>query len=200
MKVLGIVVDSELNWNSQVDKMISRCRSYLYPLRYLRRHLSLNEIAIIIQAHVTSHLTYCSPVWYHGLNFKQREKIKSIYYKILRVLVRDFSFRLNRTGLLKKTNLEDIGVIYTKRSSVFLFKIIQTLEPTNLACFLLSKCYENERSLGKLSFFDTSQNRIGKKAFSNSARETVSKWRFDWMGMTIEAFKERLHAQFERRV
>jgi len=126
--------------------------------------------------------------------------VKSIYFKILRVLARDFNFTLNRQRLLKRTGLEDIRIIYTKRSSMFLFKIIQSLEPTNLACFLLSKSYENDRSLGKISFFETSLNKVGKKSFSNSARDTVNKWRFDWMGLTLQGFKEHLHAQFIRNI
>jgi len=125
---------------------------------------------------------------------------KDLYYQILRFVARDFNFNLNRTSLLKHTRMEDINLILTKRNSLFLIKLIVNLEPTNLACILMSKSYENERVRGKLVFFDTSINRFGRRCFSNSAKDISEKWRFDWLNLTVENFKTRLHAQFQRNI
>jgi len=43
MKILGIIVDNKLTWNAHVNRLVSKCRSYLYPLRYIRKHLSTTE-------------------------------------------------------------------------------------------------------------------------------------------------------------
>jgi len=50
---------------------------------------------------------------------------------------------------------------YPYRVSVFVFKIITELAPTNLAGTFLAKGYFNERNPGKLSFFDTGTRRVG---------------------------------------
>jgi len=150
----------------------------------------------IMKSHVISVLTYGSPVWSNRINYKMREKLNSFYYHTLRVLVRDFNFKLNRLGLLRTALMEDINVILTKRISMFLFKIIHCLAPTNIAGFLISKSYENERTLGKLKFFDSSSCRLSRASLSNSAKEVAEKWRFDWLFLEPDVFKGKLDAQF----
>lgn len=123
--------------------------------------------------------------------------MRSFYYQMIRILVRDFSYNLNRIGLLKKAKMEDINVILTKRTSMFLFNILHHLSPTGLAGILISKSYENERTLGKLAFFDCSKSKFGKAAISNAAKLTIDKWRFDWLFLTQYQFKIRLREQFQ---
>jgi len=200
MKSLGMIIDCNLTWSSHVEAQISKCRSYLYALRYLRKHLNLKDTIKIFQSHIVSILTYGSPVWSHRINYKTREKLKSFYYHTLRVLVRDFNFTLNRVGLLKATLMEDINIILTKRVSMFLVKILKNLTPTTLAGIMISKSYENERNLGRLTFFDCSNCKISKSAISNAAKAIVEKWRFDWVYLSVDEFKARLQAQFQTKI
>jgi len=198
MKVLGVTFDSALKWNVHIEKLTNKCRSYLYGLRYLRKHLSLDEISKVLKAQIVSLITYGSPVWYHRVDYRTKAKIKSTYYHILRVMVRDFRFRLNKFELLELVGMEDIWDVLSKRSSCFLFKIIQNLSPTNITGVLLSKSYSNERTPGRLSFFDCSKNKNGKTCLSNNARNIVNDWRFDWLPMSLNEFKNALAAQFDR--
>jgi len=115
-------------------------------------------------------------------------------------MVRDFDFKLSRNELLKRSLMEDIDVILRKRSSCFFFSRISNFSPTNLVSIFISKCYENERTLGRLSFFDTSHSRIGRAGFSNSLKALTSDWNFDWLFMNLEEFKASLAAQFIRRL
>jgi len=200
MKALGMILDSNLSWSLHAEKQISRCRSYLYALRYLRKHLDLSDTMKIVKSHVISVLTYGSPIWPHRINYKSRERLNSFYFHTLRVLVRDFNFNLNRVGLLRAALIEDINVILTKRVSMFLFKIIHNLAPTNLAGILISKSYENERRLGKLSFFDLSSCKLSRAALSNATKQIAEKWRFDWLFLEVEEFKRKLDAQFTHSI
>jgi len=63
IKVLGVTVDNELSWETHVENIISKCRRFIFPIRYLRQHFEAKEMSVILQAHVVSHLTYCAPVW-----------------------------------------------------------------------------------------------------------------------------------------
>jgi len=106
----------------------------------------------------------------------------------------------NRVGLLKATLMEDINIILTKRVSMFLVKILKNLTPTTLAGIMISKSYENERNLGRLTFFDCSNCKISKSAISNAAKAIVEKWRFDWVYLSVDEFKVRLKAQFQTKI
>jgi len=198
LKVLGVMFDSALKWNNNTQKIISKCRSYLYGLRYLRRHLNITEIAKILKAQIVSIMTYGAPAWYHRIDYTSRLKLRSTYYHIIRVMLRDFNRKMNRSGLLKASGMENIDNIMSKRTSCFAFKLIHDLNPTNLTSIILSKSYCNERSPEYLSFFDTSQRKIGKACLSNQLPKIVKDWKFPWLSCSLNEFKNNLAAQFNK--
>jgi len=100
LKVLGVLFDSHLKWNPYIESVTNKCRSFLFGLRYLRKNLSLKDITKVLKSQVVSYLTYGWQVWFHRIEFKAKLKIKSIYYRIIRVMVRDFEFKLRRQMLL----------------------------------------------------------------------------------------------------
>jgi len=199
IKVLGLLFDNNLRWQSQVKKILSRTRSVTFALRYLRRHLSLSEIKPVIYAQVVSRMAYGAPVWYHYLNFRQKAQLRSAFFRILRVLSRDFNLKLNRNGLLQVCDMDHIDNILFKRSSNFLFNLIFNLVPNDLAVKLLQRGYFNDRNVGKLHFFDCSSSKIGKACITNMASEIVSRWDFDWFFLTPDVFKLKLNEQLSRR-
>jgi len=76
IKVLGMMIDNNLKWESQVNKVVSKVKSLNFGLRYLRHNLSMQEMRPILFSQVVSHITYGSIVWFHALNYKQKSKIK----------------------------------------------------------------------------------------------------------------------------
>jgi len=154
----------------------------------------------VIYAQIISRMSYGASVWYHYLNFRQRAQIRSSYFRVLRVVSRDFNLKLNRVGLLQACGLDHIDTILYKRSSVFLFNLIHNMTPTELVGKLLQRGYFNDRNVGRLHFFDCSSTKIGKACITNNAKEITSKWDFEWFFLTPEAFKSKLNEQTSRRI
>jgi len=69
-----------------------------------------------------SRLTYAAPIWSHRINFKSKAKLRSIYYKIIRTMIRDFDFKLNRSTELRIIGMEDIDKILFNRTSYFVLR------------------------------------------------------------------------------
>jgi len=90
--------------------------------------------------------------------------------------------------------MEDIEKILFVRSSCFIFKVLFNLTPTNVAGTLRSKAYNNERTPGKLSFFDASRGRFGKAGLLNCVSRFTNEWRFDWYLIKMAEFKRNLAA------
>jgi len=80
---------------------------------------------------------------------------------------------------------------------MFVFKIIKSLCPTNLAGEILSRTYINERHPGVLNFFDHSKSRFGKKCITNIIKTYSDNWNFEWLNLTPFSFKKQLKQQFQ---
>jgi len=200
MKILGVLLDKKMSWEPHVQRMISKCRSYLFPLRYIRRNLSCADTIRVLKAQLISVMTYACPVWSVSLNFSQRARIRSIFYQAIRTVIRDFNFRLNRRLLLTKSGVESIDDIFFKRTSTFIFNIYSFLEPTNLTGKIFSRGYYNERQPGKMSFFDLSSSRLGKKSLLNCLNNFTQGWHFDWVNLSVPEFKKLLFLQFMNEI
>jgi len=196
MKILGVLLDKKMSWEPHVQRMISKCRSYLFPLRYIRRNMSCAETIKVLKAQLISVMTYACPVWSVSLNFLQRARIRSIFYQEIRTVIKDFNFCLSRRLLLTKSGVESIDDIFFKRTSTFIFNIYSCLEPTNLTGRIFCRGYYNERQPGKMSFFDLSSSKLGKKSLLNCLNNFTQGWNLDWVNLSVPEFKKQLFLQF----
>jgi len=108
MRALWVWIDKVLKWDVQVENLIENCRSLGFGLRYLNRFLSQSEMRRILWSHFISKLTYGCPVWYSAISYDLRAKIRSIYYKQIRIILKDFKFKLNRSALANRLGVTNI--------------------------------------------------------------------------------------------
>lgn len=195
MKILGVIMNKSLTLIAHVEKIIQSCKKL--TLRYLQNSVSTEVLKDVVRAQVVSKISYISLAWSHRISFSLRVKLRSAYYKILRNVVRDLDFKLNRKSLLISTGQESIEVIFEKRTSQFLFKLITFISPSNLETTWLSECYFNERNSDRLSFFDTSWTRFSKACITNAAKRRTENWKFGWLSQIPAIFKHSLSTQLK---
>jgi len=58
MKILGTLLDSRLNFEHDVTKVIAKCRYILFPLRYIRKYLNTNAALKILKTQLITVLKY----------------------------------------------------------------------------------------------------------------------------------------------
>ena len=63
VKMLGVVIDSKLSWESHISILVKKCNSILLSLYKIRHHLTPEARQLLIQAHVFPHILYCISVW-----------------------------------------------------------------------------------------------------------------------------------------
>ena len=78
-KLLGTLLENDLTWSKNCDKLISKARQRLYFLRKLKsfqvnNYILLNFYIYIIQSVMTSSIT----VWYDKITLVQKGKLASI--------------------------------------------------------------------------------------------------------------------------
>ena len=62
-KLLGVQIDSALNWDEQVKKVKKTANYKIYILRKIRKYLPLNSRKLFFNYYIKPHLTYCSSLW-----------------------------------------------------------------------------------------------------------------------------------------
>ena len=58
-KLLGVIVDSSLNWSSQVAATLKKCNSLLYLLGRIKIYLNSSTRKLYFNAYILPHLDYC---------------------------------------------------------------------------------------------------------------------------------------------
>ena len=62
-RVLGVIIDEELKWQSHIDNVCKHVSKNLFLLSQLRHYVDSDARKIFFQAHLLSHINYASTVW-----------------------------------------------------------------------------------------------------------------------------------------
>ena len=62
-KCLGVIIDDELKWNDQVDKVVSTVQAKLGMLRRVKPFIPVESMKMLYGAFILPHFDYCSQVW-----------------------------------------------------------------------------------------------------------------------------------------
>ena len=80
IKVLGVLLDQTLSWETHISSIVRRTNAILVSLFKIRHHLSPEILTILVQAHVFPHLQYCSSVWGGATNSRLDRLQKVIHF------------------------------------------------------------------------------------------------------------------------
>ena len=127
VKLLGIEIDNELNFNNHVTTICKKASNQLNALESLQNFLGKIEKEIMLNSFIYSNFNYCPLVW-HFCSKKSTNKIEKIQVRCLRMLSGDYNS--NYEKLLSKLN--DV-TMETKRHQSLAIEIFKTRENLNLS-------------------------------------------------------------------
>ena len=84
-KILGIIVDGHLTWESHVSLVVRYCCAILCGLSKMSHSLSCDVKKFLIEALVISHIIHCITVW-GGCGVTQRKRVQKVLYHCARVV------------------------------------------------------------------------------------------------------------------
>ena len=88
VKLLGINIDSKLNFDSHISDLCKKASMQLKALNRLRAYIGNKEMEILINDFIYSNFNYCPIVWYFS-SCKLTVKIKKIHRRCLRMILND---------------------------------------------------------------------------------------------------------------
>ncbi|XP_042875153.1 uncharacterized protein LOC122255263 [Penaeus japonicus] len=102
-KLLGIHINSQLNWDDHIDYIISKASRNLFIL-YRAKQFNLNQTVIftLYSWFIRTILEYAAPVWHPGLTQAHHTRLERIQKRCLRIILSpnytDYSDALNQLG------------------------------------------------------------------------------------------------------
>ena len=86
-KTLHITLQSDLKWDSQVQRMISRFSHRLYILCSLTRNgVPIADLILIYTMYICPLLEFAAPVWSSSLTAEQSQSIEQVQRRALRFI------------------------------------------------------------------------------------------------------------------
>ena len=123
-KLLGVVIDRDLNFNEYVSSLCKKAGRKLSVLSRLSNLMSFQQRRLLLKSFVEAQFGYCPLVWmFHGREINR--KINHIHERSLRIVYRDYNSSFK--DLLKKDNSVCIHHRNIQSLAVELFKVKDTI-------------------------------------------------------------------------
>ena len=119
-KLLGIKVDSRLNFNEHLDGIIKKASRKINALSRIIPFMNISKRRILMNSFFNSQFNYCPLVWmFHSRSINN--KINRLHERVLRIVYNDFkpSFK----NLLEKDGTVSIHVKNLQKPATEMFKI-----------------------------------------------------------------------------
>ena len=87
-KLLGIIIDSKLDFNLHVIQLCVKAIQKLHALARVSNYMDTLKVKLIMKSFIMSHFNYCSSIWmFHDRAINSR--INKIHERALRIVYRD---------------------------------------------------------------------------------------------------------------
>ena len=129
VKLLGITVDSHLNFDKHISEICKKASQQLNILKRIGKYLNRLGRLTIYYSFILSNFNYC-PVTWHFCSEKNTKKIEKIQERALRFIYEDYENTYE--NLLKKSKLPSLRIRRLRTIAVETFKIIHKQSPSYL--------------------------------------------------------------------
>jgi hypothetical protein len=90
-KLLGIKIDSNLNWKNQIDQVCSKISSKIYLLSKIKKYLNLESRQLFYSGYILPLIDYCCVVWGNCSN----EGLNRIHCKVHNIKLQFFTCNIS---------------------------------------------------------------------------------------------------------
>ena len=97
-KNLGIILDSELSFNHQINKVVKSCFNTLRKLSSIRHFLSSEHLKSLVCSYIFSQIDYCNSL-YFGINLQSIKKLQHVQNCAARLISKKRLISLDETFL-----------------------------------------------------------------------------------------------------
>lgn len=126
-RVLGVVIDDELNWRSHIETVSKRVSKNLFLLNKLWYFVPTDALKMFFHAHCLSHICYASTVWCQTSDVHIK-KLNMLHKRGVKILNKDSS--LTTKEKYAQLNILPLQQQFILNASVFMFKVYSRNAPS----------------------------------------------------------------------
>jgi hypothetical protein len=207
VKVLGITVDSKLNFNSHIKDICIKSARQINALRRIAGHLDTATRMTIYRSFILSNFNYCPIIW-HYCSLTSAKKLEKLQERCLRLVFNDYCS--DYSLLLDKANLPSLTLGRLRALATETYKILNKQCPEYLADLFHFKIIKyNLRNSNLLDIPNFKTSRFGRHSFKidsvfiwnnlpNDCRSATTLHEFKkliqtWNGCTCKCAMCRIH-------
>jgi len=189
MKVLGIIFNERLKWDSQIKKTISKANSLTHGLKFLRKKLTKSQFINATTSLFYGLFYYGSQVWLgEHTTSAQLKRLNSVHYRHLRIIEGDWKKEKRRE------ELDKIGRTKPSTWSKYscgnmVIKIMNEKQPVELFQRLSKKHYTERRKPFKMKFHSDAITKTGFQGIENRLVSLFNILDFDHYGLTRDQLR-----------
>ena len=141
VKLLGVVIDNKLTFNTHIDSICSKAKSSISALQRVSSFTEVSNLKILVDTYFLSCFSYCPVIWMFCSKTKNK-KINALHKKALKLVTHGTN---NFDELLKVNKTTDIHTQNIHSLLVEVFHCIHKLNPS----FLWEEITVNENYTSK---------------------------------------------------
>ena len=126
VKLLGVCIDKQLNFNEHISKLCKKGNQKLHALARVPRYLSKDKLRILMKTFIESQFNYCPHVWMF-YNRTINNKINRLHERALRIVYKDEN--LSFQDLLDKDGTVKVHDRTLQRLAIEMYKAKNNLSP-----------------------------------------------------------------------
>ena len=104
-KLLGLWIDENLKWKTNVKYLVKKAAKRLFALKVLKKYNApIEDLKAFYTSVIRSTLEYCAYIWHANLTYQQTREIERIQKRAFRIILPELSYE----EALEKCNLKTL--------------------------------------------------------------------------------------------
>ena len=196
MNVLGVIFDSNLNWNDQVANAISKSNKALHCIKLIKYYFTSMELQQLITSNYYSILYYNSEIWnIPNLKNELKRRLVSASANALKICTPSYHDRMSYVELHKINNRATPNEFCNYKHALLLHKLIHTEIPSSDWIDMNFQQNFNNRST-KINFFKNNRFKVGENLMCNRFNILNGKIDYDMINLSDDSYKIKCKSLF----
>jgi hypothetical protein len=189
MNVLGILFDSKMQWQPQVQLTINKSKRALQAIKLIRKYFSREQLLKLITACYYSILYYNSEIWLlPTLNPQSKRKLLSASAAPLKLITRNYDRSMSFESLhFQNKRATPTQMTLYKHALLFHKTYNDESMSRDWTDMFFNQQFNNRATTAK--FYNTSNFKVGNNILSNRFVILNSKIPLEWLNESMLSFK-----------